>query len=78
MNSLKQILSDILKVDLENYPDEKISPTFIESWDSFALLNMVIVIEEEYGIKIDPSEIMEMNNGYFSMVNVLKRHGVAI
>ncbi|SIN64256.1 Phosphopantetheine attachment site [Acetomicrobium flavidum] len=78
MNSLKQILSDILKVDLENYPDEKISAAFIESWDSFALLNMVIVIEEEYGIKIDPSEIMEMNNGYLSMVNVLKRHGVAI
>jgi len=78
MNSLKQILSDILKVDLENYPDEKISPAFIESWDSFALLNMVIVIEEEYGIKIDPSEIVEMNNGYLSMINVLKRHGVTI
>ncbi|WP_213698538.1 acyl carrier protein [Acetomicrobium sp.] len=78
MNNLKQILSDILKVDLANYPDDKISPTYIESWDSFALLNMVIVIEEEYGIKIEPSEIMEMNNGYVTIVNILKKHGVAV
>ncbi|MDR9770434.1 acyl carrier protein [Acetomicrobium sp.] len=53
MNSLKQILSDILKVDLENYPDEKNFSYFHRKADSFALLNMVIVIEEEYGIKID-------------------------
>jgi len=78
MNSLKQILSDILKVDLTSYPDDKISPAFIESWDSLALLNMVIVIEEEYGIKIDPSEIMEMKNGYSAIVNILKKHGVAV
>lgn len=78
MNSLKQILSDILKVDLASYPDDKISPAFIESWDSFALLNMVIVIEEEYGIKIDPNEIMDMNNGYSAIVNILKKHGIAV
>lgn len=78
MSNLKQILSDILKVDLANYPDDKISPAYIESWDSFALLNMVIVIEEEYGIKVDPSETIEMNNGYVAIVNILKKHGVAV
>jgi len=32
----------------------------IESWDSFAQLNLMVAIEDEYGIELDPERIGDL------------------
>jgi acyl carrier protein len=58
---VRGIASDILGV-----PAGKItvasSPETIESWDSMQHLNLVLAIEERFGVQLSPEEIEQMNN----------------
>jgi acyl carrier protein len=36
------------------------SPETIENWDSMQHLNLVLAIEEKFGIQLDPEEIEQM------------------
>lgn len=38
------------------------SPQSIESWDSMQHLNLVLAIEERFGLQFEPEEIEEMKN----------------
>ena len=53
---LRAIAADILEVDPSEI-DEDSSPETIDSWDSVQHLNLVLAIEEQYGITLDPEEI---------------------
>ena len=57
---VRGIASDILGV-----PAGKItvasSPETIESWDSMQHLNLVLAIEERFGVQLSPEEIEQMN-----------------
>ena len=56
----KQIL-DIIKVVLETEDiDETVSQKNCEKWDSMAQLNLVVELEAEFGIELEPEEIGEM------------------
>jgi acyl carrier protein len=36
------------------------TPDDIEEWDSFAQLNLIVAIEDEYGVEFDPTELGEV------------------
>lgn len=56
IEELRRLAADILEVDLEELPPEA-SPETIDSWDSVQHLNLVLAIEEQYGIELDPEQI---------------------
>jgi acyl carrier protein len=53
---LRDMIADILEVS----PDEVIPEMGVETadnWDSFRHLQMILAIEEEYGVQFDPQTI---------------------
>jgi acyl carrier protein len=38
------------------------SPETIEGWDSLQHLNLVLALEQEFGVQFEPEEIDEMNS----------------
>ena len=55
------IASDIFAVPADKISLES-SPETIESWDSIQHLNLVLAIEEKFGIQLAPEEIEQMKN----------------
>jgi acyl carrier protein len=58
---VRDIASDIFSV-----PADKItaasSPETIENWDSMQHLNLVLAVEEKFGVQLDPEDIEKMKN----------------
>ena len=38
------------------------SPQTLENWDSIQHLNLVLAVEEKFGVQLSPEEIEEMKN----------------
>jgi acyl carrier protein len=70
---VRQIVSDILDV-----PPAKLTPQSsnetIENWDSVHHLNIMMALEEKFGIEFEPEEIEAMVT-LAKMEEVLERHG---
>lgn len=60
-NRIKEIMSKVFNVAIEDI-NEQSSRETIENWDSLNQLNLVVELEEEFGIELTPEEIGEMNN----------------
>jgi len=58
---LRKIMADVFLLDI-NEIDANSSPDSIPQWDSIGHLNLVTAIEEEFGIKIDDEQIVQMLN----------------
>jgi acyl carrier protein len=56
---VRQILADIFNVALEQL-EAGSSPDTIENWDSVNHLNMVIALEQEFGVEIAPEEVEQL------------------
>jgi len=58
-SSLRNIVADVLDL-----PSDRITPESgvgtVESWDSFAHLQLILAIEGEYGVQFDPQRIPEL------------------
>ncbi|MGN6611784.1 MAG: acyl carrier protein [Angustibacter sp.] len=50
-----------LRVPVETLDDET-SPANTPSWDSLAAMDMVVRIEDEFGVRLKTSEIMRMRS----------------
>jgi acyl carrier protein len=52
--------------DLFGVPAERImadsSPQTLEAWDSIQHLNLVLAVEERFGVQLSPEEIEQMKN----------------
>jgi acyl carrier protein len=46
-----------------------------QQWDSVAHLQLVVAIEDEFGIQLDPADVVDLKS-YASAVTILQRHGV--
>ena len=51
--------------------DETCSQKTYEKWDSMAQLNLVIELETEFGITLEPEEIGLMTS-FYDIVNILR------
>ena len=58
-NKLKQVVSDILEVDIDDI-NENSSPDNIEQWDSLSHIKLVMAIEAEFNVKLTPDDMMDM------------------
>ena len=58
-NKLKQVVSDILEVDIDDI-NENSSPDNIEKWDSLSHIKLVMAIEVEFNVKLTPDDMTDM------------------
>ena len=64
MSNKKQLFSafsDVLKVDAKSL-DESSSPDTIANWDSLAVINIVIELEQIFKVQFDIMEIADFQN----------------
>jgi acyl carrier protein len=69
-NKLKRLLSVVLDVD-EEMINEKASADNIEGWDSLKQMNIIVAIEEEFGILFDEDEAI-LSNSFSSLNELIK------
>jgi acyl carrier protein len=69
------IFSDVLRLPAEKLGDDA-SPEKISQWDSLAALNLVLALEEEFGVKFSAREITTMRS-IATVRQILRGKGVA-
>jgi len=58
---VRNIASDIFGIPADKLTAES-SPETIENWDSMQHLNLVLAIEEKFGVQLDPEDIEQMKD----------------
>jgi acyl carrier protein len=58
---VRGIAADVLKLP-PNQITPQSSPETIEAWDSVQHLNLVLALEQEFGVQFEPEEIDQMSN----------------
>jgi acyl carrier protein len=58
---VRSVASDIFGVPVDKITAES-SPQTIDNWDSMQHLNLVLAIEEKFGVQLDPEDIEQMKN----------------
>ena len=51
--------------------------SLMRQWDSVAHLQLVLAIEDEFGIQLDPADVVDLTS-YASAVRILERHGIGL
>ena len=59
-----------------NFDVSSIESRTLSAWDSVAHLQLVVAIEEAFGIELAPGDILDMQS-YWAAVKILRGHGVA-
>lgn len=63
-----EILKDLFELDTI---DETCSQTTCEKWDSMGQLNLVVELESEFDVTLEPEEISEMKS-FSDIIRILK------
>jgi acyl carrier protein len=71
---LKQVFADIFGVN-SNSIDENASVDTIEKWDSFNHMKLVLALEEQFNVRFQTDQAIEMLS-YPLVKLVLSEHGV--
>jgi acyl carrier protein len=58
---VRSVASDIFGVPADEVTADS-SPETIDNWDSMQHLNLVLAIEEKFGVQLDPEDIEQMKN----------------
>jgi acyl carrier protein len=59
LDRVRRIVADVFEVPLDQvHPDS--SPDTISTWDSLRHLNMVLALEQEFGVDFRPEEIEQL------------------
>lgn len=58
---VKTIVSQIMGVPLSTLNDES-SPDVIEAWDSLKHMNLVLALEEAFGVRFTDEQILSMSS----------------
>lgn len=60
-DQIRGMASDLFGVPAERITADS-SPETIEAWDSIQHLNLVLAVEEKFGVQLSPEEIEQMKN----------------
>lgn len=77
MNELKQQLVKWLKLSGPEKIDDGLCMQNTRSWDSLTHMDIVIGLEEKFGINLDGDEIIQCTS-WPGIVVVLQKHGVSL
>jgi len=69
-NEIKQLFAVVLKEPAESITDET-RPATLARWDSLQHLILVSSFEEEFGVDIDPTEVVEMFENFATFKRVV-------
>jgi acyl carrier protein len=58
---VRNVASDIFGIPADKVTADS-SPETIENWDSMQHLNLVLAIEEKFGVQLEPEDIEQMKN----------------
>lgn len=58
-NSVRQLASEIFDVPAPQITSES-APANLEAWDSVAQLNLMLALEEQFGVKFEPEDFEKM------------------
>jgi acyl carrier protein len=58
---IKQVMSAVFEVPLESINEDASTDT-IENWDSLRHLNLILALEEEFGVTIPDEEVGNLVN----------------
>jgi len=58
---VRNVASDIFGIPADKITAES-SPETIDNWDSMQHLNLVLAIEEKFGVQLEPEDIEQMKN----------------
>ena len=72
-NRIKKVMSEILNIDVSSINDNT-SPENVESWDSLKQMNIIVALDEEFGIELKDEDIIEMLN--FKLINEIVKEYV--
>ena len=61
LNRVRQIISDVFSVDMNSVTAETHVDS-IAAWDSMAHLNLVLSLEQDFGISFTPEQISELTS----------------
>ena len=67
-----EILKNLFELDTV---DETCSQETCEKWDSMGVLNLVVELESEFDVSLEPEEIGEMKS-FNDIIRILKSKGV--
>lgn len=70
---LKEVLARIFNVSVSAIGEDA-SPDTIESWDSLRHMNLVLALEEEFGVELTDDQVVEILS-YQLIKIVLQEHG---
>lgn len=59
LDSVRRIVADVFEVPEDQVKAES-SPDNVESWDSIHHLNLVLALEQEFGVQFTPEEIEQL------------------
>jgi acyl carrier protein len=60
-NKIKDIIASVFAIDRKEVGDDASTDT-IENWDSIRHMNLVVALEEEFGVEFDDDELIDMVN----------------
>jgi acyl carrier protein len=72
--SLRQVMADVFGLSADQITEDA-SIDSIEAWDSLKHLNLVLALEERFGVSFTEQETVEILN-YELIRTVLAEHGV--
>jgi len=58
---VRRVVTELFTVSPESVTPES-APQNIEGWDSFGHLNLVLALEQEFGVKFAPEQIDQMTD----------------
>ncbi len=68
---LQSLIADILG---DQIPPEQISKENSTEWDSLNHLNLILALEEEFGIEIPPEDFSQLHSNYEFLVKYIKQN----
>lgn len=71
---LKEVLARIFNVSIDTITEDA-SPDTIENWDSLRHMNLVLALEEEFGVELTDDQVVEILS-YKLIRIVLQEHGI--
>jgi len=75
LERVRGIAADVLQVNQGSLSAES-SPQSVESWDSVQHLNLVLALEEQFGVQFEPDEMDSMKS-IGAIAGVLKAKGAS-
>jgi len=72
---LKQIMANVLKVQLDEI-NEGTTIENVESWDSLSHMQLILTIEEQFGVKLAEEDFLMMTS-FNEIKRILKNRGIS-